>query len=177
LNDGTVFYIVEAYNAFGTRLSNCINVTVKIPGSIPGEFNLSTDAGNPDTDGEFTLNWTASSGAVGYKIYSYNGTITKINSSVHLLNDTTKLNYSIVTSTDNTTFYIVQAYNAYGNRLSNCIDVTVQIPPSDDEIDDDENGENGDGFASMILPLTLIIVIPSVGVVIVLLIIIKKKRG
>ncbi len=81
---GLYYYIVVAYNETGHTLSNCISVNVQIH---PGPFTLSTDAGNPDSDGTFNLIWSDSAGAVNYSIYFYDNYITKINNSLILLAD------------------------------------------------------------------------------------------
>ena len=48
-NDGTYYYIVVAHNNYGDFPSNCIQVNVEFPGP-PGDFTLSSNAGNPDTN-------------------------------------------------------------------------------------------------------------------------------
>ncbi|MFX1391924.1 MAG: hypothetical protein ACFE9Z_17805, partial [Promethearchaeota archaeon] len=73
--DGTYFFIVEAINAEGSTLSNCIQVDVELPGP-PGAFTLTSNAGTPDDNGAFTLSWGAAAGAVTYSIYEYSRYIT-----------------------------------------------------------------------------------------------------
>ena len=134
LLNGTYYYIVVAYNSFGnTSLSNCISVTVAIPPGTPpetppSEFSLSSDSNTPDPDGTFVLNWTDSTGANNYSIYTHDGYITQINSSLTFLaNQNTTSPYSISLLLNGMYYYIVVAYNSFGNTSSNCISVTVEI--------------------------------------------------
>lgn len=47
-----------------------LGLDLKNAQSLPGEFQLSTDAGNPETDGEWYISWTESEGANYYNIYT-----------------------------------------------------------------------------------------------------------
>jgi len=140
--NGTYYIVAVAYNDFGNTMSNCINVTVAItepppPPDPPGDFVISSSANNPDKDGKFTLNWTISNGANNYSVYVYSSYITEINGSLILLleeADTLSLPISIVAN--GTYYFVAVAYNDVGNRISNCISVTVAItdfslPPGD----------------------------------------------
>jgi len=96
--------------------------------AVPGPFSLSTDAGAPDDDGAFNLNWTASPRATNYSLYQYSGYITKINGSLTLLaSQITDLGQALSGYLDGTYYFIVVAHNEYGDTLSNCISVTVAI--------------------------------------------------
>jgi len=87
---------------------------------------LSSDADNPDLDGTFDLIWTSSEHADNYSIYVYNRYITEINSSVVLLKDQIGISpYLISGLLDGTYYYVVVAFNEYGNTSSNCIQVMV----------------------------------------------------
>jgi len=131
--DGTYYFIVVARNAYGDTLSNCIEVVVQIP-PPPGNFVLSSNAGNSDDNGAFDLSWTSAVGAVSYSVYEYSSFITEINGSLTLLGDgITALSRALSGYTDGTYYFIVVAHNAYGDTLSNCIEVVVQIPPPDPE--------------------------------------------
>ena len=111
---------LEAYNTLG----------LTSPPS-PGEFNLTSDAGTPDSDGAFTLNWTVSENAGNYSIFVYNRTITEVNNTLTLLaKDLTTFVYSISGLQNGTTYYyIVEASNDYGSVISNCINITVVLSP------------------------------------------------
>ncbi|GAH32973.1 unnamed protein product, partial [marine sediment metagenome] len=125
--DGTYYFIAVAHNAYGDTLSNCIEVVVQIP--PPGDFILSSNAGTPDDNGAFDLTWTSADGALTYSVYRYSSYITEINGSLTLLGDgITDLSLALSGYTDGTYYFIAVAHNAYGDTLSNCIEVVVQIP-------------------------------------------------
>ncbi|MHA1443102.1 MAG: hypothetical protein ACTSPK_14765, partial [Candidatus Heimdallarchaeota archaeon] len=84
--DGTYYFIVVAHNNHGDTLSNCIEVNVELP-APPGDFTLSSNAGDPDTDGIFDLTWTAASEANNYSVYRSSSFITEIDGSLTLLAD------------------------------------------------------------------------------------------
>lgn len=125
LTNGTYYFIIVAFNEFGNTSSNCIPVEVKL--FPPYSFTLTTDADIPDLDGSFNLTWTDSLYAENYSIYFYNGFITEINSSVTLLADQNATSpYLISGLSDGVYYYIVVAYNKFGEIKSNNIMVHVQ---------------------------------------------------
>ncbi|MBY9016514.1 MAG: hypothetical protein KGD68_12540 [Candidatus Lokiarchaeota archaeon] len=125
--DGTYFFVVVAKNAVGTTFSNNIEVVVKIP-VLPSPFTLSSDAGSPDANGNFTLTWTPSTFADNYSLYGYSSLITEINGSlILLLEEVTDLSYEAFGYSDGTYFFAVVAKNADGTTLSNNIEVVVEI--------------------------------------------------
>lgn len=99
---------------------------------FPGAFTLSSNAGNPDDDGNFTLTWTSSSGANNYSIYQYSSYITEINNSLTLLEEETSTFLLPLTGYSNGTYYFIGvAFNDLGNSTSNSILVVVAIPPGE----------------------------------------------
>ena len=134
-SNGIYYFIGVAFNDFGNSTSNCINVTVTIPApppGPPGAFTLSSNAGNPDDDGNFTLTWTSSSGANNYSIYQYSGYITEINGSLTLLTEeTNSLSLPLSGYSNGTYYFIGVAFNDLGNISSNCILSAVAIPPEE----------------------------------------------
>jgi cellulose synthase/poly-beta-1,6-N-acetylglucosamine synthase-like glycosyltransferase len=130
-SDGTYYFIVVAHNDEGDTLSNCIEVVVQIPQPPPpGSFVLSSNAGIPDDNGAFDLTWTSATGALSYSVYEYSEYITEINGSLTLIvAGNTNLTVSLSGYTDGTYYFIAVAYNAYGDTLSNCIEIVVEIPP------------------------------------------------
>jgi ABC-type transport system substrate-binding protein len=97
-------------------------------GEPPESFVLSSNAGTPDDNGNFDLTWTSAVGAVSYSVYRYSSFITEINGSLTLLGDgITDLSLALSGYTDGTYYFIVVAHNAYGDTLSKCIEVIVQI--------------------------------------------------
>jgi peptide/nickel transport system substrate-binding protein len=100
-----------------------------VAGDLPGDFILSSNAGSPDSDGNFDLSWTSSSNADSYSVYRYSGLITEINESLSLLADEIAvLNMALNNYADGTYYFIIVAHNTYGDTLSNCISVTVEKP-------------------------------------------------
>jgi len=64
-------------------------------------------------------------------VYQYSSYITEINGSLTLLiAETTDLTFPLSSYSNGTYYFIAVAYNVYGDTLSNCIEVVVQIPPS-----------------------------------------------
>lgn len=124
---GIYFFIIEAQNEYTNTTSNCVSVTVQ---EEPGAFTLSSTAGNPDSDGDFQLQWTAADRADNYSVYQHTSPITVINGSVSLLQASiTDLFYDILHSNNGTWYFLVVAFNEMGNTSSNCLSVTVQDPP------------------------------------------------
>ena len=97
----------------------------------PQSFILTTNAGSPDINGDFDLFWTTSLNTDNYSIY--------INSI--FLSNTDGTFYSITDFEDGTYYFIIVAFNEYGNESSNCISVIVDIETetTDDDDDDDDD--------------------------------------
>jgi hypothetical protein len=92
-DDKYYYFNLISENQFGTNESNCINITVGYPGVIPEAFTLtSDDAGNPDLDGEFTLNWSKSTHADNYRLYYSLSSITDVDATgvIQLYNGTAR---------------------------------------------------------------------------------------
>jgi hypothetical protein len=98
--------------------------------SRPRNVLLESDAGSPDNDGSFTLAWSAA-GAVNYTVYEYSGLITVINSSLGLplASEITDITLPITGYSNGTYYFIIVAHNAYGDTLSNCLEIIVIISP------------------------------------------------
>jgi hypothetical protein len=98
---------------------------------VPGPFILLSTALDPDEDGSFDLGWTSSSGADTYSVFEYSSVITEINGSLTLVGSgITDLSFSLSSYDNGTYYFIVSAHNTNGFTLSNCVVVTVAIPPS-----------------------------------------------
>ena len=98
------------------------------PPPLPGPFTLTSTATNPDTDGSFSLQWTASADSDDYSVYQDN---------VLLSSGVTSLFYSITISVNNTYDFKVIAYNINGETESNEIAVIVAIPPEEPSLNPD----------------------------------------
>ncbi len=128
LKTGKYYFVVVAYNGTGEKLSN--NDVINVERPRPGNFTLTSDAGNPDTDGSFNLTWTDSEGVDNYSIFTYNHFITEINESVTILaNQTATSPFPITGLSSGNYYFVVIAYNATGETISNNVNVTVKIPP------------------------------------------------
>jgi len=94
----------------------------------PGPFTLSSDAEDPDSDGIFTLSWTESDEADSYSVYQHSSFITEITGELILLADgITDLSLPLEECPTGTYYFIVVAHNEYGDTLSNCIQVNVEL--------------------------------------------------
>lgn len=112
----------------------------------PDPFILSSDADNPDPDGMLNLNWEASVGADNYSIYSHNSYITYINESViELANGFIEFTYPISGLSSDDYYFVVVAYNESGYTHSNCIYVSVRIPPGPFTLSSDADNLDTDG--------------------------------
>ncbi len=147
LNVGNYNYTFEFEESQGVKQMDevTVNVTAK-PGEYappsnggeptlpkptpPGEFELSHNATDPDTDGIFFLSWTEASGADNYSIYYYDEFITEINVSLSAAaHGVVELSYEISGLSNGVYYYKVVAFNEVGSTLSNCVNVTIDIPP------------------------------------------------
>ena len=127
-SDGNYYFQVVARNGNGNTSSSNLLVNVDIP-APPSPFTLSSDAGSPDTDGNFDLTWTSSNKADNYSLYVYSSLITEINGSLTLLlAEVTDLSYDVSGYLDGTYFFVVVANNTLGTTLSNNIEVVVEFP-------------------------------------------------
>jgi hypothetical protein len=160
LLNGTFFYGGGANNYTFDFVDTNVEFIYAVP---PGNFTLFSNAENPDDDGNFDLNWTASDGALNYAVYQYSSYITEINGSLTLLGDgITDLSLVLSGYTDGTYYFIVVAHNTYGDTQSNCIEVIVQIP-------------SDGGIPEYIIIITAIIIVSAVGIVIAIIIIKRRK--
>ncbi len=98
------------------------------PPPLPGPFTLTSTATNPDTDGSFSLQWTASVDSDNYSVYQ---------DSVLLNNGITNLYYPITISVNDTYDFKVIACNVNGETESNEIIVIVAIPPEEPNLTPD----------------------------------------
>ncbi len=97
-------------------------------------FNLTTDAGTPDIDGNFTLTWEDPGNADNYTIYTYNSSITQINNTVNILDVKYSRSFSIANLTNGIYYYLILAQNEKYSLSSNCLMVEVHIYGDDKAI-------------------------------------------
>ncbi|MFX1407521.1 MAG: UPF0182 family protein [Promethearchaeota archaeon] len=123
---------VEAFTrkvAYGVDAENAYN---NLENFKPGSFNLTSDAGNPDTDGSFILNWSTSTFADSYSIFLYDSPITEINSSLTIIAENlpgSQNAYEISNIANGTHYIIIQATNDFGTTLSNYLKIDVNLIP------------------------------------------------
>ncbi|MFX1329310.1 MAG: hypothetical protein ACFE91_14370 [Promethearchaeota archaeon] len=154
---------MEVKNMYGVSSDM---ITIQYTGLSPGDFILSSDAGSPDEDGNFTLSWDTASGAVNYSVYEYSNYITVINGTLTSKADhITSLSLPLTGYTNGTYYFIVVAHNKYGDTLSNCIKIVVEILP-----------EEGEGEGEGVIPSYPIAIISLIAIFIVSIIILRKRR-
>lgn len=134
LSDGTYYYVIIAYNEAGQKLSNCVNVTIQ---KTPKFFELTKELDNIDfdEDGNFFLSWTRSNYSQYYLIYMSRNNITDVvNESVSLIGNYTpdfewpEYRYPITSTLNGTSYFLVVAFNQYGNYSSECIQIELRLP-------------------------------------------------
>lgn len=124
---GIHYYIVVAYNDTGFTLSNCISVDVRIP---PNPLLLTSNADPIDKDGSFLLSWNNSLGVDNYSVFISNSFITQIDGScTEEASDLEVLTFPINNKASGNYYYVIVAYNIYGNEISNCINIIVERIP------------------------------------------------
>lgn len=140
----------------------------------PGGFSLSSDADIPDDDGMFNLTWTVSSDATEYNIYQHTSFITELTGAETLIAGGVNANSHPLTGLTNGTYYfIIESTNDYGIELSNCIEITVAIPPTPPEPEPEPGGGPGDNF--IIIIIIVISIIAGVAIVTVVLLLRRRK--
>ncbi|MBN1215278.1 MAG: hypothetical protein JXA99_07510, partial [Candidatus Lokiarchaeota archaeon] len=94
-------------------------------------FELSTTATSPeDDDGEFSLQWSNLPDFNNYTVYQSESFISEINGSqTNIANELSDTSIDLSIYDNGTYYFIIEAKNNYESRLSNCISVTVNIPP------------------------------------------------
>ncbi len=150
LGIGNYHYEVKSFNQYGNARSNLIFVSV---GYAPLPFLFTTDANNPDLDGNFSLMWEISIVAKNYSLYiteNVNGeNLTVIETGL------TNLSYLIINYQSGNFFFQVISFNNFGNYSSNIIKVRVIIVPvifaDDDDDDDKEEKINKNSNLSMVI--------------------------
>ncbi|MCK4285112.1 MAG: UPF0182 family protein [Candidatus Lokiarchaeota archaeon] len=154
---GSVYYYIPTYSSVGglqqlklagfvdafTRNvgygSEAIEAYNNLGNIEPGAFTLTTDAGNPDIDGDFVLNWTESLRAETYSIYRNDSLLINVPSS--------QTTYSISELGSGDYEFYIEASNEFGNTTSTSDPHPLIVVVDIVSINYDFNMEN-----SMILP-------------------------
>lgn len=128
LEEGFYYFLVIAFNKYGSIFSNRLKISVQYP---PKVFTLMNHSHIPDTDGIINLTWSKSVGAKNYSIYIDNENIADIEKDGTLIAYGIIQTYYLVENLTNGDYYfIIIAYNEAGIRLSNCIYVNVRRAPN-----------------------------------------------
>ena len=129
VQEGTHNIMISAYAGDNYDFEQYI---ITLNAYTPPPFILYSNASTPDTDGSFFLLWTSFYGAHNFSIYESSNYITKINESETILADKiTDLNLGLTEYSNGTYYFIVVAHGDYGDVISNCIKIDVEIVSSD----------------------------------------------
>ncbi len=130
--NGTYYFRVCAKNRTGERYSDAgfLQVIVALP--PPGPFSLtSPDAGSPDNDGQFILNWGISEGADNYTVYWDTVPFITYTGAQNILVDESDVNSAPFSTLQSANFYFrVCSKNETGERYSDsgCLKIVVTYP-------------------------------------------------
>jgi len=139
------YYLVGSSLSWGTGTYDIYVMTFNLH---PGTFSLTSDATDPDTDGQFNLFWTTSHDADNYSLYVCSQYITEINeTTTEIVTQQQTLSHNPNLGVSDVYYYLVIAFNEYENTSSNCIDVnvTVLLPPSDFTLSSTADSPDDDG--------------------------------
>ena len=116
---------------------------------LPGNILLIHNTISPNIDGTFTLSWSESLDAKNYSLYQSDSAFSRINSSVNkILEGNTNRTLTFNNLEEGIYYYIVIAYNDYGNTTSNLINITVQYPPGEFFLYHDADFPDNDGIVN-----------------------------
>lgn len=131
---GYVYYLYHAYdNHLSDFPQNGRNILYFYPCSwnktiplFPSFVPISSDADDPDPDGNFNVNWGPSTYTDNYSLYVSSSPITQIDGSVtRLLNEVSDMSYFASGYSPGTYYFLVVAKNGNGNTTSNNLQVNV----------------------------------------------------
>jgi surface protein len=120
------------------------------PNSSPGNTTISTDAGNPDRDGSFTISWTETYVTTNYTLYTHTSPITDVNESLTvLLNESAELSYDVIDASHETHYYAILGRNPHKDILSDSFVVFVDRSPGVFTLSTDATLPDLDGIFSL----------------------------
>ena len=127
--DGIWYYKIVASNDYDNYTSECISVNIHL---TPVLFNdLKVDYSEPNNLKDIVLSWSSSPNADNYSIYRYHSFITGFSSNLIEVKSGLKNNLSLISDLESGNyFFIIVAFNEYGNSTSNCVNITVKVPES-----------------------------------------------
>lgn len=116
----------------------------------PDNFELFSDAIDPDPVGNFTLTWSESIDANNYSLFQSNTSISDVNSSViEVISHSTNRTYIFENLTEGTYYFMAVAFNEYGKTSSNCLEVKVQLPPEEFFLNNHTEIPDTDGIVNL----------------------------
>lgn len=131
-NDGRVWSI--PYHINGSTETDRFpladpNVGTTIGFDLPVSPTLQVPVNSTST-GNVTLTWTGMGGATSYTVYRATTAITGVNNLTPIASNLIDTTYTDVVGVNGTYYYVVVAHNQAGDSpISNCVGVTVAIPP------------------------------------------------
>jgi uncharacterized delta-60 repeat protein len=98
----------------------------------PDYFILTSNAGNPDPDGNFNISWQIALDANNYSLFQYDKLITEYNESlIKIVEGNINRTYEFKNLGEDIYYFMAIAFNEYGNTTSNCLKIIVQYPPEE----------------------------------------------
>ncbi len=180
--EGTYYFRVCAKNGTGETYSDtsCLQIVVDLP--PPGTFSLtSSDAGSPDNDGQFILNWGISEGADNYTVYWDTTPFTTYTGSQNILIDELNVFSTPFSASEEGTYYFrVCAKNGTGERYSDLGTFQVEVQFKSTTTDDDDNGDDDRGEVpgnDLILLIGVFGTLSAIGGISLTLLIKKRKQS
>ena len=124
-------FAIFAYNEYGSTRSNQVNYwATSAPNVKPWFFDLYSNVTGVDSDGNFHINFTASTGASSFSLYMYDEFFFDINSSMtKIVEGNTNRTVPVQVNASGRYFFRAVAFNANGNRTTKCLWVDVEIGP------------------------------------------------
>jgi hypothetical protein len=150
IDNYTVWYGIQdsASNFITTPTFN-----LEVNSSLPYDLTFTTDAGNPDIDGDFALLWSDAKNTDNYTLYQSGSPITTINSSVTILGEGMTQTIKYVSDLENGFYYYkLMAINEVGHKNAT---LTVLVDNKPKEFTLTSNAEEPDLDGKIELAWTL----------------------
>ncbi len=135
--DDALFYKIVAFNRYGNSSSNCRAINVQVTPLLYNDFQINYISDNHFQD--IILTWTSSPNADNYSIYKSNNSITEFNKNLTLVESGLENNSIHLTELEEGIFfYILVAYNEFGNISSNCASIRIEFPSAEEPHENDD---------------------------------------
>ncbi len=151
--NGIYFYRVVAFNGAGNRSSECISIEVRL---FPCEFILYTNISIITNVQHINLTWSPSNYAENYSLYQSNENFILINPDVELIvKGNINRSFIIKGLIVGTYYFRVFAFNEFGNKSSNIIQIIVKSPSGKRIYDGDNDNEDFDILFLIVTPIII----------------------